>query len=339
MVIYIYDIGDAPIKQGDIFKNIPYLSFDVLVRSSPIFKDSLENEAFNIIEEIIHEGGEILVETIISTTLCILASQDCDITHENFLIFYPLEIYQKPKDFKSLINEIRDSTQSVYLPSIDLPNSSKIGPFRVKFREPIKLPKNLITKHFKELRIARIRETGRKVFIGKLTNFYSRLPIDDVIFLENNEIEQFLVEEWKKTKKDNVKMSDLKKNIKWSLTENNRGNDIDEIYFDEPIDFKIIEDIRINLNRIQFMKDTKTFLELCEEFKGIESLREQKQKYDQLKNRLYEDDDNLVSLINSEIFQETFLEKIEKFRSKDIKTADNAEKAIKFLKNIKKYLS
>ena len=76
--IYLFDF-DENLYQGDIFKNIPYLSFDILISSDYKTSRLLDDERVQLIDEITETGEELIVKTILSTTLCILASQDCDI--------------------------------------------------------------------------------------------------------------------------------------------------------------------------------------------------------------------------------------------------------------------
>jgi len=198
------------ISQGDIFCNLPYLRYDFLIRSHPDILDKFQNEKDEILTKILKNGGHLQVEGFIDAHWGILASQDCDILPKKDLIFFPLEPTKIFLPSENIINDIdakiKDTTRRLYIPKISPPDASRsYGPFEIIFHNPFNVPYNLIIENLKHCWKARIIEQARKIFIGKLSHFYSRIPIEEIIFLENEEITEYFNKGWKifwKNKKD-----------------------------------------------------------------------------------------------------------------------------------------
>lgn len=326
---------NGPIRQGDLFYHIPYLSFDLLVRSTENNK-SIYDQSDEIINEIIETGNDILIETILASTVCILASQDCDIKHSKDLIFFQLSEYNvSEKKIKAFIKaDISGSTQFCYFPKLKLPNSKIIGPFRINFTDPIKIPSKLIKNKLRDLRIARIIDSARKFFIGKLTNFFSRMPIDEILFLENKEIQNLITEEWKECEFDKNKMQQRIKEIKYTLTKANRSDDIQKIYFDNPINTEKIERIKQKLLELDLENETEPIIKICDEILNSESELEMSKKNKQLINKLYVEDNCLIIRLNSTEIKKELDEKMTQFAGDKIKIIQ-IKKAIEYFEKDK----
>ncbi len=234
MTIYDYKYDEnSPIKQGDIFTHLPYFSFDILVRSAKNNEKPLKDQASEILTEVLEKGNTIQAETIISSTTAILGSQDCDIMSQYDLIFFPLEIISQSEPNKMIgyiRNNILEPTRFFYLPKLLPPESEEIGPFRVNFLYPFIIPYNFIFKNIEKCWIARINNDAKKAFIGKLSHFFSRIPIEEIIFLEVQQIIDYI----KHLKKKRERQEFLKKveEIKKALILCNRKDDIKKIPFD-----------------------------------------------------------------------------------------------------------
>ena len=83
---YIYN-GLEPLKQGDILRNIQYISPEFLIKSTPDDNKPTQNQSNEILTQVITQGDIIQIETFISSTFGILATQDCDIRPEYNLTF------------------------------------------------------------------------------------------------------------------------------------------------------------------------------------------------------------------------------------------------------------
>ena len=208
--ITIYEKSDSidinEVKQGDIFKNIPYYCPDFLKRSQ--FNQDLgklKDESIDIFSNVMKTGGVELVESIIFPTWAILASQDCDIREGYDLIFYPIVKYKEPlehDDFKKFVEkDIRDWNRYMFLPKnyIEKP---EIGPFRILFQSPFYISYEIIEKNLRYSWVSHINKSAIKVFQGKITHFFTRTPIDELIFLDRNEIEEYFKQKWQKCWKD-----------------------------------------------------------------------------------------------------------------------------------------
>jgi len=236
MTIYEYNIeGKELIKQGDIFTNIPYFSFDFLVKSSYLDDKPLDNQYEEIIEGILKSGNVFQIETFISSTSAILASQDCDIEQGNYLIFFPLKKYEPFESKNNILNyfnKIREFLVQFYLPKINNPNFGESGPFTALFRTPITVPKGLIIKNHKYCWMGRIKDIPKKFFLDKLVHFYCRPPIEELIFATNKEIKLYI------SKNEGLERNDLIERIKIALYSCDRKEDFLKICKDLDIIIK-----------------------------------------------------------------------------------------------------
>ncbi len=203
-IIYKYKLkrNESSLKQGDIFRNLPIITNDILVESK-IGRDSLENEAELLQSRVIGEGEAIFIETFLKPTYGILASQDCEIRPKYNLVFYPL-YHTKPIKSRNTSyvefskKNIRDTTRICYLPEIKISENKTAGPFYIDFQNPFSIPYKIVKNNFNNCWMARVIEPARQVIIGKLAHFYTRTPIDEIIFLNNEEITKLVQEKWKK---------------------------------------------------------------------------------------------------------------------------------------------
>lgn len=61
---------------------------------------------------------------------------------------------------------------------------------------PFYISYETIEKNIKSCWVSHINNKARKIFLGKITHFFSRLPIDELIFLEFGEIEEYFQVKW-----------------------------------------------------------------------------------------------------------------------------------------------
>lgn len=221
-------------KQGDIFCNLPFLSFDLLVKST--YKDDkpIVDQSKEIIEEILRKGETIQVEAFVASTWGILANQDCDIREPYDLIFLPLKEISPSVANKTLSffnNKVRNTTRFFYLPVIKTPSSRNVGPFHVQFNMPFIIPYREIKDNLADCWVARITEPSRRMLVGKLTHFFSRPPIDEIIFAENYEIENYIKNFYKNNKANEIKVLEKIEEIKNVLRICGRKEDADSIDF------------------------------------------------------------------------------------------------------------
>lgn len=288
MTIYSYSFNkEDPIKQGDIFIKIPYLSLSYLFRFNTNGEHSVENEAKKLIYEVIERDRDIVVETILSSTVCILMSQDCDIENEEDLIFLPLVINKHQNNYKVIKKSLSNESREVYLPKLKSPNLQPVGPFKIKFSEPFKIKKDFIWEKLRDLRIAQLQEYAKLILIRKYTNFYHRIAIDEIIFLENKQIQNYIIDQWNDDDNDEIKMNEIEYKVRYALRKNNRQIDIPKIDFREPIDKQEIITIKSKLNDINSEELVQPLINLCDEILECDNPFEKRSNKETLDNLLY----------------------------------------------------
>jgi len=270
---YKYENEDSPpIMQGDIFYNLPIRSLDLIIKSISDEKDILENQKNVILEEIVLNGRYTLTESFMYPSWGILASQDCDIRSDYDLIFYPIIETKGPEDVDNSINNflkqnIRETTRKYYLPKLKPPHLPEFGPSYVLLQSPFIVPYNLLIdeKIYKKSWCARINEPARRIFLGKLTNFYCRTPMDEYIFLTNSEITMLIEEYWKNlTLKDSIKKLF---EIRNALLYNKRKNDIQNILF---INRENVKELKNLLIHFHFGREDNELICICNEIQTRE---------------------------------------------------------------------
>ncbi|MBD3351073.1 MAG: hypothetical protein GF364_06270 [Candidatus Lokiarchaeota archaeon] len=217
------------IQQGDIFINIPYFSYEIIQKVIPQNQiKKITPDKTDIIENLMKEGGSQYIKGFISTTLTILITQNCDIQNKDILIFLPLsesEI-QKEEKYKEVKKHLRDNTDRAYLPKIEI-YDKYFGPFFVKFDNPICLPKKIFNQFdsLKKNRIARLPDYSNKVVISKFNQYFARPPIDDYIYYDLQQLNDYINEEIvEKYYQEPEKIRSAKQNIEKALKDNGRGS-------------------------------------------------------------------------------------------------------------------
>lgn len=195
-------INIKEIQQGDIFRNIPYYSPDFLLKFSlNEINEDITNEVGLIFEDIIQNGNVINTKSIIFPTWAILGSQKCDIRKGYDLIFFPLVKYKEIDEQDELVNfiekDILEWTRAMYIPKNDL-EDNRFGPFRVLLQNPFYISYEIIEKNLEHCWATHIVEKARRVFVGKITNLFTRTPVDELVFIEFNQIENYFQKKWQK---------------------------------------------------------------------------------------------------------------------------------------------
>lgn len=269
--IYKYKLkeGEPPITQGDVFNNLPYFSYDFLLRSSPRSLDVFKNENKDILTEVIQNSAKVQFEGFFYPKWGIIASQDCDIKPKKDLIFYPLEKTNVLIDEVNIISavntKIKNTTRRLYLPKLYCSKGQIYGPFEIIFHNPFNVPYELVLNNLNKCWKARLIESARKIFIGKLSQFFTRLPIEEFMFLENQEITKYLKEDWKQFWKDKKTSENFNSRVK------KIGEILDVLKF-----VKRKEDIsKIFYYDIEIIKRIKNILSLVDWFPKAENLIKQ----------------------------------------------------------------
>jgi len=286
--------NDPLIMQGDIFRSIPYFTYDMIIRSD--YRDSitLTNEMTNIFEDLITNQKPIQVYGYYFPTWAILASQDCDIRPKKDLIFFPLKKINSLKKSRDIVNSVDNSiektTRSIYLPEIEFNSKIRYGPFEVIFHNPFYVPFEIIASNIEHCWLSRIIEPARKVFIGKLSQFYSRTPVDSFIFLDSHEITLYLNQMWRKywKKKNNElefeKLLSTIKEIKSILEYVNRTEEIPQIFFYGKV---MIEKLREFLSYLTWDQESVCYIQLCNKILELENIESSKTIFESILESIF----------------------------------------------------
>jgi len=337
MVVYKDFDEDHPIRQGDIFKNIPYLSFDLLIKASHKKKEILDDETEILFEKVMENGKNILVETYLQSSFSILASQDCDIENNIDLIFFILEEYEN-KDFtryKIVNQELNRPTRSFYLPFL-IYEGKQIGPLKINFTEPVKIPSKLIKRKLKSLRVAKLIDSVKKTFALKLSNFFNRIGVNELIFYENELIQEYIYEIWTNSEMTRDEKLEKIREIIVILKENERESDLRSIYLERPVDINFVNNIKKRYEELHFGQGDKEISKLCDSIINIinisyDKLVNQQSEFDELIKLLFLNENSLIKKITTGEWEETFNKNIEKEDLEDYKK-DAAKNALEFFK-------
>ncbi|MBX3449649.1 MAG: hypothetical protein KF777_08830 [Planctomycetaceae bacterium] len=201
----IYDFPDesAPIRQGDIFTNIPRT--EISLGKLALVRDDITEEAEW--SEIAGSGSEMAIILPVRPVFAIVASQDCDnirspdITLCEIKPFTEVEGSAKnattPKAWVSAITQqARKNLKWFYLPP-----DAQIGfkdKMAVEFALTIRVPR-IGLEAMRNFRKGRLNPISDEHFRERLAEFFRRYPYDEWYALDNAELDYYL-SQYKDTK-------------------------------------------------------------------------------------------------------------------------------------------
>jgi hypothetical protein len=198
-MIYNIPNSDDPIQQGDIFKAIPYISYDperLLICGSEPSTDTV-----NWIDH--SEDSELEIIAHLKSVIGIVVTQDCD-TERNDTIalftieplsavvpnFGPSEKKDGPKWWaENLPKKVRTDQKWFYLPP-DL----KIGfkeRMAIDFNTVIPVPTQYLAKNKAKLRIAKLNSVADEHFREQVAQYYRRYPYNEWYPFSKEEFEEY----------------------------------------------------------------------------------------------------------------------------------------------------
>ncbi len=321
--IYKYSLenGESTISQGDIFRNLPYFSYDYFIRLDPNNIYKFENEKSEIFEDIIQNGSKVQIEGFFYPKWGILASQDCDIKPNKDLIFYPLKetkcLIDEDNILKSIDNQIINTTRRLYIPKLGPPHTEAYGPYEIIFHNPFNVPFEAIINNLSNCWKARIIEPARKIFVGKLTQFYSRTPVEEIIFLENEEITKYMITNWdafwkkgKTIEEFRIKLKKIEQ-ILDILVHVDRKDDLEEIFY---FDLQLIDKIKDLISKVKWFKNSEDLIKLCNYISDNydKKPKEANSQFEELINSFIIEENSFLNQFD--LFIERKLEKIKEIR-------------------------
>lgn len=194
-MIYEFPSEDEPIRQGDVFANIPRAEIS-LGKLALVRDDTAEEAEWS---EIAGDGSEMAIILPVRSVFAIVASQDCDsirspdITLCEIKPFADVEGAAKtattPKAWVSMITQqARKNLKWFYLPS-----DSQIGfneKMAVEFALTIRVPR-IGLEELRRFRKGRLNAIADEHFRERLAEFFRRYPYDEWYALNEPELEYY----------------------------------------------------------------------------------------------------------------------------------------------------
>ena len=194
-MIYLFPEENEPIRQGDVFTNIPRteISFDQM---QLVLDDGIEQVEWR---DIAQENGEKTIILPVKPVFAIVASQDCDnvrgqdITLCEIRPFAQVEGQAKsanaPKAWVSIITQqSRKNLKWFYLPP-----DAAVGfgeKMAVEFALTIRVPR-IGLEAFRCFRKGRLNDVADEHFRERLSEFFRRYPYDEWYALDPSELEHY----------------------------------------------------------------------------------------------------------------------------------------------------
>ncbi|MEV4140303.1 hypothetical protein AB0J72_50100 [Dactylosporangium sp. NPDC049742] len=197
----IYDSvePDEPIRQGDIFRRIPKIDFNLarMVAISPS-----KGPVIGSWETLEHAAESSTIAVNVMPVLAVVISQDCDASRSEDISFCEVRPFEdvdgKAKNFANLKPKARQSIITTharvnqkwfYMPSDD--SIGILEPMAVDFRIPIRLPRENIETMRAANRIGRLNEVSSAHFRERISEFFRRYPYDEWYPLSSDELREY----------------------------------------------------------------------------------------------------------------------------------------------------
>ncbi len=197
-MIYDYPSPEEPIKQGDIFHPLPFLTFDL--DTLPVINRSDNSAEPKKWEDI--DGFPKSVITSIQQRWGIVASQDCDTSNSENISFFTIrpfstlggvQDFTEEKDAKWWMNKLLNKIRSEGIKWFYLPADERIG-FSARqivvFEEVFQVPRKSLESR-KALRKGRLNSIADEHFRETLAQFFRRYPYNEWYPLSKPEFEEY----------------------------------------------------------------------------------------------------------------------------------------------------
>lgn len=194
-MIYVFPSKDTPIRQGDIFANIPRAS----VGLSDFMTVSQEETRKASWASIASEGKRVKAVLPVTPVYAIVATQDCDsmtspeITLCEIREFKQVEGKAKdatsPKSWQKIITQhARINQKWFYLPPD--PDIGFVEKRAVDFRLTIRVPRSDL-EQFRDSRRGALNPLARQHFRERIGQFFRRYPYNEWYSLSPEELEEY----------------------------------------------------------------------------------------------------------------------------------------------------
>jgi hypothetical protein len=197
----IYDIPDpqAPIRQGDIFRQIPRVDLDpaqLLVVSDSAKQKTEVLDWLKIAPRAVRTPALVTIRPVYA----IVITQDCDAGRvedislcevDRFDVVYPAGKDAKyPKRTMDLITkQSRVNLKWFYLPRE--PRIEFTAPMAADFQSVLRVPRSYLEENVAALRLARLNQMADEHFRERLAEYFRRYPYDEWYPLDKAEFEEY----------------------------------------------------------------------------------------------------------------------------------------------------
>lgn len=197
----IYDIPDpqAPIRQGDIFRQIPRVDLDPA--QLLVVSDSAKQKT-EVLDwlKIASRAARTPTLVTIRPVYAIVITQDCDAGRvedislcevDRFDVVYPAGKDAKyPKRTMDLITkQSRVNLKWFYLPRD--PRIEFEAPMAADFQSVLRVPRTYLEENIAALRLARLNQIADEHFRERLAEYFRRYPYDEWYPLDKAEFDEY----------------------------------------------------------------------------------------------------------------------------------------------------
>lgn len=197
----IYDIPDpqAPIRQGDIFRQIPRVDLDpaqLLVVSDSAKQKTEVLDWLEIATKAVRTPALVTIRPVYA----IVITQDCDAGRvedislcevDRFDVVFPAGKDAKyPKRTMDLITkQSRVNLKWFYLPLE--PRIEFTAPMAADFQSVLRVPRTYLEENIAALRLARLNQIADEHFRERLAEYFRRYPYDEWYPLDKAEFDEY----------------------------------------------------------------------------------------------------------------------------------------------------
>ncbi len=208
-MIYNYPDKNQPIRQGDIFYPLPWMSLDLgkmaVLSTAGVFKETNW--------QVIKDNKDTVVAAPLKQTWGIIATQDCDASRSPIISIFEIGTFEDvtrldlPKTHKKWVDMItqksRLNARWFYLPS-DIAMGFKER-MAINFHIVFHMRRDYLEKYVEELRKGRLNKVAFQHYRESIAQYFRRYPYDEWYPLTNEEFSEYTKEkghvepfEWQK---------------------------------------------------------------------------------------------------------------------------------------------
>lgn len=195
-MIYEYPDLLSPIRQGDIFLNIPRIDLNLTELPVVSGKEILPSDWLNA------SAMSDMVTAVVAMrpVMAIVITQDCDTIRIDDLVLCEIQRFDAlepnarsakyPRGSMSLITkQARLNLKWFYLPP-----DSRIGfseKMAVDFHAALRISRTYLEQNIAQMRVGRLGQIATEHFRERLSEYYRRYPYDEWYSLDKNEFEEY----------------------------------------------------------------------------------------------------------------------------------------------------